>query len=151
MTAQALIYIVNLTILLSVGFTNIQAQQAIYPDSVIMLTDSETDQIGYIFPEKIAIDYRNLLKRTIPLMETKIRMQNILMTKDSERIVHLNHIKALLKMNIESEMEKTGEAEQLAKNIKKEFDKERRKRIFWQYSSYGVVLLSGLVLLSTQT
>lgn len=110
-----------------------------------MLKDLNANQIGYIIPHKIAIDYRNLVVNLVPALEDKIRIQdeqvkkqNLIINKQDEEI-------QLLNSNISDERQKYGKLEGLCKM----YEKELKWKKFWKTTSIIFAGTTTVLLITT--
>ncbi len=143
MTALRMIYITSLMIFTSALWHKTAAQQIVYPDSILMIKDPVTQQVGFIFPLKAAIDYRNLLadrvpqyQKTIAVQDSQLSVCNRLVDTKNKEIGELNGI-------IKEEREKYNKLDTLNQAYKKELKCKK----FWQRASY--VLFGSTAILTT--
>lgn len=91
----------------------------------------------------IAIDYRNLLMVTMPLMEGQIDTLKLNLEKHRSVIADQKEEIGLLRLNVE-DTELKFKTEQ---KLRLACEKELKKKKWWQYSTYGsaAVLVGVLV------
>ena len=75
MGPRAILYFMSLILLLSSAWESSKAQQqAVFPDSIVIIRDTQSGRIGFVFPESLAVDYRNLIVNYVPALEGKISL-----------------------------------------------------------------------------
>ena len=147
MRFPAILCIVSLMLLLSSVSNRLIAQEIVFPDSVVMIRDANTDEVGFIFPRLIAIDYRNLVVNVVPLLEEEVELHK----KESERYCsliseHKEEIR-ILTSNIEDERRKFEEQERITKVYEKLFKNERKLKRRWRLAcgAMAVGVLAALI------
>lgn len=135
----------SLMILLSSVYHNSSAQQIVYPDSIVMLKDAKTGQVGYVFPHKIAIDYYNLVTNLVPALEDKIGLQDSELFKQRQIISEKDNQIGLLGKNIEDERAKFAKIDSLCKK----YEDELKWKKFWKTSAMVLAGTTALFLITT--
>lgn len=135
----------SLMILLSSVYHNSSAQQIVYPDSIVMVKDAKTGQIGYVFPHKIAIDYYNLVTHLVPALEDKIGLQNSEILNHRGIISEKDKQIGLLQSNINDERTKYSKIESLCTK----YEGELKWKKFWKTSAMILAGTTALFLVTT--
>jgi hypothetical protein len=119
------------------------AQQIVYPDSTVMLRDARTGDVGFVFPKLIAIDYRNLLLKTMPLMEGQIDTLKLDIEKHKSIISDQEQEIGFLQSNLK-DSQKQFDAEH---SIRLACEKELKKICWWKAGTYGFAITTIVALL----
>ena len=97
-----------------------------------MLKDSRTGDVGFVMPKLIAIDYRNLVMITVPMMEEQIDSLKLNITKHKSIINNQHDEIDLLKINVD-DAKKQLEAEN---NIRLACEQEQARMKKWKVYTY---------------
>lgn len=135
----------SLMILLSSAYHSSTAQQIVFPDSIVMLKDGKTGQIGYVFPHKIAIDYYNLVTYLVPALEEKSGLQDNEILKQRQIITEKDNQIGLLGKNIEDERLKFAKSDSLCKK----YEKELKWKKFWKTSAMVLAGTTAVFFITT--
>ncbi|RQW11503.1 hypothetical protein EH222_00255 [candidate division KSB1 bacterium] len=95
---------------------------------MVQIKDSSTGDIGFVIPKLIAIDYRNLLVNTLPLMEAQIDTLKLVIDKGASVISAQKDEIGLLKSNV-ADVQQQLAAEHA---IRLACEKEREKTFWWK-------------------
>lgn len=114
-------------------------------DSIVMVKDAKTGDIGFVFPYKIAIDYRNLVTNLVPSLEEKITLQEKQVAKLNQVIGEKDNEIQLLGKNVDAERQKYTEKD----NLCKIYEKELRSKKFWKTASMVLAGATAVLLVTT--
>ncbi|MBN1561507.1 hypothetical protein JW998_14750 [candidate division KSB1 bacterium] len=123
-----ILYMLSSIVLSSSGWQRLTAQQIVRPDSVVQIKDSTTGDVGFVIPKLIAIDYRNLLVHTLPLMEAQIDTLKLVIDKNRSIINNQKEEIGLLKSNV-ADAQQQFAAEHA---IRLACEKEKAKLFWWK-------------------
>jgi len=108
-----------------------------------MIKDANSNEVGFVFPRRIAIDYRNLIVNYVPALEDKIELQEMEIAKTNQILGAKDQEINLLKLNIADERKKF---EQL-NGLQNLYEKEIRSKKFWRTATYILAGSTGILTL----
>jgi len=118
----------------------------VYPDSIVMIKDPVTKEVGFVFPSKAAIEYRNLLANRVPEYEKTIAIQESKLSTCDSLVTDKKKEIAVLEGILKDERLKNSKLD----TLNKECEKQLKCKKFWQTASYVLfgttVVLSGIVI-----
>ncbi len=100
--------------------------QIVYPDSVVMIKDPKTNQVGFVIPRLVAIDYRNLVVKIVPSLEEQIDNLSAKVEKLQSIINEQNRQLQAKDEIIRSERQKVQNLEEIQKKCEKEIAAKKR-------------------------
>lgn len=123
-------------LLLSSAWESSKAQQIVYPDSIVMIRDTQSGRIGFVFPESLAVDYRNLIVNYVPALEGKIALQDSLVAEGKKLLKDKNAEIVILNANITDTKTMFEDQKAISASFETLYKKERRAKRFWRVMAY---------------
>lgn len=133
--------------MLSSAWESSKAQQIVYPDSIVMIRDTQTGRIGFVFPESLAVDYRNLIVNYVPALEGKIALQDSLVAEGKKLLKDKNAEIVILNANMKDTNQMFEEQKGISESFERLYKKERSAKRFWRVMAYllGAGAVAALV------
>ena len=127
----------SLILLLSSAWESSKAQQqAVFPDSIVIIRDTQSGRIGFVFPESLAVDYRNLIVNYVPALEGKISLQDSLIAEGKKLLKDKNAEIVILNANMKDTSQMFEEQKGISESFEKLYKQERRAKRFWRVMAY---------------
>lgn len=111
-----------------------------------MIKDERSNEVGFIFPRKIAIDYYNLVSNLVPSYTEKIALMDSALVKNDGILKEKNSKIELLELNLKDERKKFEKLEGLQDLYEKEIKYKKRWRMATLFLAGSTAILTALVI-----